>query len=182
MTLASAITLVRLVSVPFAGRAILAEDWLVACLLFWLAVATDLVDGRIARARGESSTFGGLLDHASDALFVTTGLAALAVGGRIPFVLPVLVAVAFFQYVLDSRSLAGQPLRASAVGRWNGVCYFVPVGIVVTREALRLAQPSDPVVAGLAWILVATTLVSIVDRALTLFGLGRRPRAGNPSA
>lgn len=182
MTPSNAITLVRLASVPFSGRAILIEDWGLACSLFWLAVATDFVDGRIARARGESSSLGGLLDHASDALFVTTGLAALASGGRIPFALPVVVAIAFLQYVLDSRSLAGRPLRASRVGRWNGVCYFVPVGIVVTREVLGLDQPSDVLVAGLAWILVATTLVSIADRALALFGPGRWPRAGDPPA
>lgn len=180
MTLSNAITLARLASVPFAFRAIVAGDWGVACALFWLAVVTDLVDGRIARARGESSAFGGLLDHASDALFVSTALAGLALGGRIPFVLPVLVVVAFFQYVLDSRTLAGQPLRASAVGRWNGVCYFVPVGIVVTREALGLGRPSDRLVAGLAWILVATTLLSIADRAFSLIALRRGPRSGPP--
>jgi phosphatidylglycerophosphate synthase len=182
MTLSNAITLARLASVPFAFRAILVEQWGVACALFWLAVATDLVDGRIARARGESSTFGGLLDHATDALFVSTALAGLAMGGRIPFFLPVLVVVAFFQYVLDSRTLAGRPLRASAVGRWNGVCYFVPVGVVVTREALGLSQPSDFLVAGLAWILVATTLLSIADRALSLIALRRGPRSGSPTS
>jgi hypothetical protein len=101
-------------------------------------------------------------------------------GGQIPFVLPVLVVVAFFQYVLDSRTLAGQPLRASAVGRWNGVCYFVPVGIVVTREALGLSRPTDRLVAGLAWILVATTLLSIADRAFSLIALRGGPRSGAP--
>ncbi len=181
MTLSNAITLARLASVPFAFRAILAGQWGVACALFWLAVVTDLVDGRIARARGESSAFGGLLDHASDALFVATALAGLAMGGRIPFALPVLVAVAFFQYVLDSRTLAGQPLRASQLGRWNGVCYFVPVGMVVNREALSLKQPSDLLAGGIAWILVGTTLVSIADRALTLIRLHRGRRPGQPA-
>lgn len=182
MKVSNSITFARLLSVPFAVRAILGEDWVLACSLFWLAVATDFADGRIARARGESTAFGGLLDHATDALFVSSGLAALVASDRVPAALPVLVAVAFLQYVLDSRSLAGQPLRASRVGRWNGICYFLPVGMVVTREALRLDQPADLIVRGLAWILVASTLVSIFDRALTLIGLGRRPGAGNPSA
>ena len=42
-----------------------------------------------------------------------------------PLVLPGLVAAAFVQYTLDSRALAGQRLRASALGRWNGIAYFV---------------------------------------------------------
>jgi len=174
ITLSNAVTGLRLVSVPFFFLALVGRDWPIACALFWLAVGTDFVDGRIARARGESTSFGGLLDHASDALFVTTGLGALALGGRVPAILPALVAIAFVQYVLDSRSLAGEPLRASALGRWNGVLYFVPLGIVVTREAAVLAAPSDGVVAGLAWALVVSTALSIADRGLTLLRLHRR--------
>ncbi|MFO0689362.1 MAG: CDP-alcohol phosphatidyltransferase family protein [Myxococcota bacterium] len=178
LTLSNAITLLRLVSVPFFFAALAQGSWPVACALFWLAVVTDWLDGRIARARGESTPFGGLLDHASDASFVVAGLAALALAGRITPVLPILVAVAFVQYVLDSRSLAGEPLRASGLGRWNGVLYFVPLGLVATREATGLAGPSDAIVSGLAWALVASTGLSITDRALTLLRL--RHRAARP--
>lgn len=166
LNLSNTLTLVRLASVPFLCRAIAAAEWPVAAVLFWLAVASDSIDGRLARARGESSRLGGLLDHASDACLVSAGLAVLAVDGRLTPWLPVLVVVAFVQYVLDSRWLAGRPLRASRLGRWNGILYFVPLGIVVTREALSLAQPSDAIVASLAWGLVASTVVSIGDRTL----------------
>lgn len=176
LTLSNGVTLLRLLSVPFFFAAILERHWAVACALFWLAVGTDFADGRIARARGESTHFGGLLDHASDASFVTAGLAALAVGGRVTPLLPLLVVVAFAQYVLDSRWLAGRPLRASALGRWNGICYFVPAGIVVSREALGLAQPVDFVVASIAWLLVVSTGLSILDRGLTLLRV--HPRSG----
>ena len=172
----NAITAIRLASVPFMFHAILDGRFGHACLLFWLAVVTDFVDGRLARARGESTHFGGLLDHASDASFVVASLAALSLGGRVSWLLPVIVAVAFVQYVLDSRWLAGRPLRASQIGRWNGILYFVPVGIVVTREALGWLQPSDRVVAGLAWALVLSTAISIADRAFGLFA-ARSPRA-----
>lgn len=174
ITLSNAVTGLRLVCVPFFFFALEGRDWPIACALFWLAVGTDFVDGRIARARGESTHFGGLFDHASDALFVTTGLGALALAGRVPAILPALVAIAFVQYVLDSRSLAGEPLRASALGRWNGVLYFVPLGIVVTREATSLAAPTDRVVVVLAWALVVSTVLSIADRGLTLLRLHRR--------
>ncbi|MEZ4334695.1 MAG: CDP-alcohol phosphatidyltransferase family protein [Myxococcota bacterium] len=172
LNLSNAITLLRLASVPFFCRAISVGQWRVAAALFWLAVASDWSDGRLARARGEASRLGGLLDHASDACLVSAGLAVLALDGRITRWLPVLVVVAFVQYVLDSRWLAGRPLRTSALGRWNGILYFVPLGIVVTREALGLAWPVDPVVALLAWALAGSTAVSMLDRALALL---RRP-------
>ncbi len=182
ITPSNAVTGLRLVCVPFFFVAVGRGAWPIACALFWLAVSTDLVDGRIARARGEATRFGGLLDHATDALFVTTGLAALTPGGVVPAVLPALVAVAFAQYVLDSRWLAGEPLRASGLGRWNGVLYFVPIGIVTTREAAGLAVPGDAVVGAIAWALALTTTLSIADRASTLVRLRRRsgPPPGPP--
>ncbi len=173
LTLSNAITATRLFAVPFFYCAIVSRAWGLAFGLFWLAVATDMVDGRVARARGEASAFGGLLDHASDATFVSLGLIGLATAGQAPFALPCLVVVAFLQYVLDSRSLEGLTLRASFLGRWNGVFYFVPLGIIVTREALGLAWPSDGFVLALGWVLVVTTLLSILDRAWTLFASRR---------
>ena len=140
-----------------------------AAALFGLAVATDLLDGPVARRFGESSPMGGFFDHATDAAFVTTGLAALAVRGEIPALLPTLVALAFVQYVVDSRWLGpGAPLRASRLGRANGIAYFVPIGLAVGRDALGLAWPPPAWLLALGWLLVATTTVSMLDRALAL--------------
>jgi phosphatidylglycerophosphate synthase len=176
LTLSNGLTGLRLAAAPLFYCAIVAGSWSTACLLFWLAVASDWVDGRVARARGESSSFGGFLDHASDAAFVSFGLAALALPGVVPVWLPVLVVLAFGQYALDSRVLAGRPLRASALGRWNGILYFVPPGIIVTREALALHHPSDDVVMTIAWILVFSTLLSMADRIRALFASSEGPR------
>jgi phosphatidylglycerophosphate synthase len=168
LTWSNALTASRLVSVPFFYCALLGDARVLAAILFWVAVATDFADGRLARARGETSPLGGLLDHATDASFVTLGLTALTQRGLAPALLPVLVATAFVQYVLDSRSLAGRPLRTSRLGRWNGVLYFVPLGAVVTRDWLGLAWPADALVQALGLLLVGTTLVSMADRAWTL--------------
>ena len=70
LTWSNALTTARLVAAPFFFCALLGDAALLALVLFWAAVVTDVADGRIARARGESSAFGGLLDHATDASFV----------------------------------------------------------------------------------------------------------------
>jgi len=173
LTPSNALTSLRLATAPFAFCAIVTDAWLIACLLFWAAVASDIVDGRIARARGESSSFGGLLDHSSDAFFVALGLLALAVEGRLTWLLPLLVVASFVQYVFDSKALAGRPLRTSSLGRWNGIFYFVPLGLVVTRESLVLDWPGDGWVRGIAWGLVATTMLSMGDRARSLWDRAR---------
>jgi len=173
-TLANVVTLARLAVTPLLVADIRAGFHASCALLFAYAVATDLVDGRLARRRGEVSRLGGLFDHATDAIFVSAGLAALASLGRLTPVLPVLVMVSFLQYVVDSNAHRGSALRASALGRVNGVAYYVLLGTVLLRDALALASPSDPAIAFLAWTLVVTTVLSMVDRAHAAVSATRR--------
>jgi len=175
-TWANGLTLLRLLSaLPFAAAVALGQT-AAAALLFGVAVATDYADGPLARRRGEASPLGGLLDHATDAAFVSLGLGALACRDVVPAALPVLVPLAFVQYALDSRALAGAPLRASGLGRWNGILYFVPLGAAVIRDALGLGWPADGLLRAIGWVLVASTVVSMLDRALALIARSRSPR------
>ena len=103
-----------------------------------------------------------LIDHGADALFVITGCTALAVRGELPGWLPVAILFAFTQYVVDSRP--GPALRGSWLGRWNGIAYFVAVGIPIVRDALGLAWPPAGFVRAVGWLLVATTVLSVLDR------------------
>jgi cardiolipin synthase len=167
-TRANALTGLRLALAPVLVWALLLGEHTLAFACFWLAVATDLADGRVARRFGEATALGGLLDHATDALFVASGIGALAACGVAPVPLAPLVLAAFAQYALDSRALAGRPLRASALGRWNGIAYFVLLGTPVVRDALGLAWPPAALVRALGWALVATTCLSMLDRLAAL--------------
>ena len=171
--MANALSAFRFVLVlPFAWT-VLGGSARLAALFFVLAIASDLLDGRIARRRGTAGAFGRALDHGADFAFVAVGLAAAAARGLLSWLLPLLVVLAFAQYAVDSYPLHRErQLRMSALGRWNGVLYFVPVGGVILVD-LGLAWPT-PLIAPIAWLLVASTLASIADR---LFELGRRRAA-----
>jgi hypothetical protein len=106
-------------------------------------------------------------------LFVTATLAALAAKGIVPMPLPVLAISAFAQYVWDSDALAGAPLRASRVGRWNGIGYYALVGTAVIDAGLGLHWAAPVVLRGAGWIFVATTLLSMADRGYGLWRLRR---------
>jgi cardiolipin synthase len=164
-TRANALSAARLAAAGPLACAVAAGQARLALALFAAAVVTDLLDGRVARRFGESSAVGGLLDHGADAATVACGLAALAWRGVVPAPLPPLIVLAFAQYALDSRALAGHRLRASALGRANGIAYFVLLGTPLVRDALGLAAPGPVLVRGLGWLLVATTLLSAADRA-----------------
>jgi phosphatidylglycerophosphate synthase len=167
-TWANGLTASRLVAAPIIALAILREAHGIALVVFAAAVLTDFLDGPLARRSGEASPLGGVLDHATDATFVTSGTAALGCTGQVPQILPWLIGAAFLQYAVDSRVAAGRSLRTSALGRWNGVAYFVLLGIPVVRDGLGLGWPGALLVGALGWALVASTLVSMTQRLWAL--------------
>lgn len=174
--MANALTAVRLLLMLPMTAALARPDLLapgVVAVVLVAAIATDYLDGPIARSTGTASAKGQLFDHSADCLFVTGGLAGAAIAGAVTPILPVLVPIAFGQYVVDSYVWHRQrQLRASVLGRWNGILYFVPIVLVA---AARLPFPADfasllRLAAGvLAYLLVASTLMSMIDRATTPF-------------
>ncbi len=172
MNLAHLLTGVRLVVALPVAVAIARPDFLSAGLLVvlvCLAIATDYVDGVVARRQGTASAGGQLFDHGTDFLFVTTGLTGAALADVVPLVLPVLITVAFGQYVFDSYWVHRQKrLRMSAIGRWNGVLYFVPL-VLLAGARLEMGPDVRSVLTltarAASYALVASTTVSIIDRA-----------------
>ena len=163
-TRANALTSVRLACAPVIAAAVSCDASGVAFGAFLLAIASDLTDGPVARRYGEASPLGGFFDHLTDAVFVTTGLTAVALTGEGSLWLPPLIVAAFVQYTLDSGTPRGRPLRASALGRWNGIAYFVLLGIPVVRDGLALGWPPPAWTTVGAWLLVAATIASAADR------------------
>ena len=181
--MANLLTAARLLMVVPVGVAFARPDVMapgVLAVLLGGAIATDYLDGRIARMTNSASPTGQLFDHATDFLFVTSGLAGAAVRGSVTPVLPALIVVAFGQYVLDSYLMyRRKDLRMSAIGRANGVLYFVPL-VLISVARLAPARGVAPILtltaAILAYALVVTTVVSIVDRGLAPLRDPARPR------
>ena len=110
---------------------------------------------------------GKLLDHGSDALFVVCSVGALSVLGTIPWLLAPLVAIAFTQYVVDSRVLNKHSLQPSLLGKVNGVSYFIVIGIAVYQQALSLNFPPQVLATWGGYALIVTTIASIIDRIVS---------------
>jgi len=170
LRMANALTAIRLLLiVPFAYLRTSDDPHsaALATLAMVVAIVTDLADGPLARRTGTVSSFGGTLDHMSDFLFVTCGLFATASRGAVPWLLPSLITVAFFQYVVDSYWIHRRSgLRGSRLGRYNGILYFVPLSVDilvclgwgVLHSVLTLVS----------WTLVFSTLASMTERLMLL--------------
>ncbi len=167
MTWANVLTAIRLVMLPPLVYAVLQQQWLAAAAYFTLAVVTDIYDGKLARQFKQTSPHGGLFDHATDALLVTLGSWAMAQLGLINPWLHWMIPLAFIQYMLDSKALAGASLRMSRLGKYNGIAYYALLGTGIGVNLLTL-DILLVVVSWGGWLLVITTAMSMLDRAVTL--------------
>ena len=144
------------------------SNWYISVAILWTAIFTDLLDGYQARKKNLTSAIGGLIDHGSDAFFVTFTIAALTHHEWAPVMLVCIIPAAFIQYMLDSKALAGQPLKASSLGKYNGISYFVFAGFPVMQLALGITLIPFDWFVWIGWGLVVTSAISMVDRTITL--------------
>ena len=171
--MANLLTAIRLLLVIPVAMAIanpaLFSSWLLLALIV-IAIASDYFDGKVARALNTASPRGMLFDHGTDFIFVTTALFALSSIGLSSILLPLLIVVAFSQYVLDSYYLFKQKqLRMSFLGRWNGILYFLPIVLVATSRLSAFEhsqQGFNLAIVYFNYALAVSTLASIVDRAI----------------
>lgn len=168
MTPPNLLSLSRLPLALLMAWCVVSSYWVPAVAILWISIFTDLTDGYLARRQGISTPIGGLLDHGSDAFFVTCTIAAWSTHGWAPLMLAVIIPLAFTQYMLDSKALKGRPLRASLLGRYNGIAYFVFAGFPVMQLTLGLTPIPFDWFYWIGWGLILTSIISMADRLFTL--------------
>lgn len=151
---ADQLTLARLVLAPLAVASYLLLDvdggwcfWITAALC-GLAEATDWLDGRVARARGEVSDFGKLADPFCDVFY------------RVTLFLVLLLPPGLAGYPID-EPVGLDPVAGPLVftvadgGHARGMLPFLPVLLMVLREVVAGALRSMSATRGL--VLAART-------------------------
>jgi cardiolipin synthase len=91
VTLPNALSVLRLVGVPFFFWLVLTEHDGAAVLVLMVSGVTDYLDGKIARAWGQTSRLGTLLDPAADRLYILATLIGLTIRGVVPLWLTLLL-------------------------------------------------------------------------------------------
>jgi cardiolipin synthase len=94
LTIPNVLSALRIATIPLFVWLIVDEDTTFAGLvLFGVVLATDWIDGAIARATGQVSELGKVLDPVSDRLAIAAGLIALVVRGAFPLWAALLILV-----------------------------------------------------------------------------------------
>jgi cardiolipin synthase len=91
LTLANALTALRIVLVPAFITALEYARYDLALYVFALAAATDALDGLAARRLGEKTTLGRVLDPVADKLMLVSSFLYLAYRGYLPAWLAIVV-------------------------------------------------------------------------------------------
>lgn len=108
---------------------------LIALAIFWIAAATDLLDGYLARRWQQVTTIGTLLDPIADKLLVSAALIALVQEKIVPAWMVVLLIGREFA-VSGLRSIAaseGFTIAASELGKTKTVSQIVAISLLMIR-------------------------------------------------
>jgi phosphatidylglycerophosphate synthase len=133
-------------------------------LVATIAAGSDFIDGGIARRLGVASGSGRWIDGIADVTFVLAALFCEASAGAIPFYIPILIAVSFSQYAIDSVVIgapATGPIK-SRLGHWGGIINYA---LVIT---LAMAPPPvfpGVIVRDLAPLIALFYIAAISERA-----------------
>ncbi len=177
MNLANKLTLSRILMVPLVLAAYyLPFDFsgIIAAGLFLIASLTDLFDGRIARKRGQITTFGKFMDPIADKLLVCAALLALCGDGRIhPVIVFAVIAREFIVSGVRLVAASGNTrsvIAASGLAKAKTVMQIICVIVLLLDNwpFFYLGIPMDQITI---WVMLAWTIWSGVDYLIKYWGV-----------
>jgi phosphatidylglycerophosphate synthase len=129
--------------------------------LFGVAAASDFFDGPLARRSGGGTRHGAVLDNLADIAFVLGASASGAALGRLPWLAPVAIALAFGSYALASAN--GGRVARSVAGHAAGVVNYGLAGLLAAA-ALVPETPCGPALRLAGFTTAAINLLAVLGR------------------
>ena len=175
LNIPNALSILRMVLVPFFVWAVLAMDmntlWgrLVPALIFAVTAFTDCLDGQIARRCNLITNFGKFLDPLADKLMVFAALVVMVY--RYTYLSPWLVwatvLIMFRELAVTSLRLvaagqAGKVIAASFLGKLKTVSQILGILVIIVEPLLwnLYGAPINPLSYVMMGMMVLTTMVS----------------------
>ncbi|NME88141.1 CDP-diacylglycerol--glycerol-3-phosphate 3-phosphatidyltransferase [Corynebacterium stationis] len=162
--LPNALTSLRILFIPVFVWLVLAEHQWWAFGLFAVLMATDKLDGDIARARGLITDFGKIADPIADKALMTAALVSLNIIGALPIWITVVILVREFGITLWRMWMLrnGKVVPASKGGKLKTVLQSLAVALYLCPLPGWMDIPSYVVML----VAVAVTVVTGVQYLL----------------
>lgn len=167
--LANLITIVRILLAPLFFWLLIADAGrngpirYVAALLFILAIATDGVDGLLARRRNLVTNVGVLLDPIADKVLIGAALTALSLLGELPWWVTVLILIREVGITVFRFSvLRDRVIPASRAGKLKTVIQSVAISaaLLPLGSLFAAASPAAPALLDIVnTVLMAAALI-----------------------
>lgn len=124
--------------IPFIAVFLADAPWnmTAAFVVFVVAALSDLVDGRIARARGEVTAIGATLDPIADKLLITTALILLLRNGIIHGAGVIAVIIIILREILisglrEAVAAKGEALPVTSLAKWKTAAQLISAGLLL---------------------------------------------------
>ena len=157
MNLPNKLTVLRVIMVPFFVFFMLtdvggpANKW-IALVLFCVASLTDMLDGKIARARNLVTNFGKFMDPLADKLLVCSAMICMIPLGKLQ---------AWFVIIIIAREFIISGFRLVAAD--NGIVIAASQMFMIIVLIADLGGVFDIVGTVLIWLSLILTVVSLID-------------------
>ncbi len=168
MNLPNKLTVLRVILIPFFVGFMLADQPLyygIALAIFCIASLTDLLDGKIARKYNLVTNFGKFMDPLADKLLVSAALVCLVESGSLPSWMVIIIISREF-IISGFRLIAadnGVVIAASYWGKFKTVFQMAMIIMLILKLAGVKHMMFAYVTAGVTWIALILTVVSLVD-------------------
>lgn len=166
MNLPNKLTVLRVIMVPFFVLFMLtdiggaANKW-IALAIFCVASLTDMLDGKIARARNLVTNFGKFMDPLADKLLVCSAMICLITTGQLAAWIVIIIIAR--EFIISGFRLvaadSGIVIAASYWGKFKTVAQMAMVIILIAD----FGGIFDVVGIVLIWLSLVLTIVSLVD-------------------
>ena len=166
MNLPNKLTVLRVIMVPFFVFFMLtdvggtANKW-IALVIFCVASLTDMLDGKIARARNLVTNFGKFMDPLADKLLVCSAMICMIPSGKLSawFVIVIIARefiISGFRLVASDNGIV---IAASYWGKFKTVSQMAMIIVLIAD----FGGVFDMIGTVLIWVSLVLTIVSLVD-------------------
>lgn len=166
MNLPNKLTVLRVIMVPFFVLFMLtdlggdANKW-IALAIFCVASLTDMLDGKIARARNLVTNFGKFMDPLADKLLVCSAMICLIPIGKLPaWIVIIIIAREFiisgFRLIASDNGIV---IAASYWGKFKTVSQMFMIILLIADFGGVFSAIENVLI----WISLILTVVSLID-------------------
>lgn len=141
-----------------------ANKW-IALIIFCVASLTDMLDGKIARARNLVTNFGKFMDPLADKLLVCSAMICLIPSGKLPTAI-VIVIIAREFIISGFRLVASDNGIVIAANYWGKFKTVSQMAMIIVLIA-DLGGAFDLIGQILIWLALALTIISLIDYVWT---------------